>query len=161
MFTNISLARLETVHPELKRRIIRMDSLLPEDNIQVAQALRTWSEQEHIWEEGRTIPGLIVTHARAGYSAHNFGYAVDLVPEEIVPGQPDWNVTHPTWKRMLAVAPTIGLAEGAQWRSYPDNPHFYLNEFPADPTDAMRETFAKSGLEAVWKLIPILFPPQT
>ncbi|HVI07001.1 MAG TPA: M15 family metallopeptidase [Candidatus Binatia bacterium] len=129
---------------------------MPEANLQVAQALRTWSEQDALYAEGRTEPGKEVTKARGGWSAHNFGYAVDLVPEEIEPGQADWNLKHPVWQKMLQVAPTVGLAEGAQWRSFPDNPHFYLSEFPADPTDEMRAALANgSGMNQVWDMFPV------
>ncbi len=153
MLTDISLARLAEVHPELMRRIVRLDTMIPSLSIQVTQGLRTWTQQDALYAEGRTAPGIEVTDARGGYSAHNFGYAVDLVPEDIMPGQPDWNLTHDAWKRMLATAPSCGLAEGACWKK-PDNPHFYLDELPATPTDEMRLQFANGGIVAVWQAFP-------
>ena len=149
-----SMARLGEVHPELKRRILQLDALIPSLSIQVTQGLRTWGQQDQLWQQGRTAPGPIVTDAPAGFSAHNFGYAVDLVPEDIMPGQPNWDVLSPAWKRMLAVGRTCGLAEGATWRTFPDNPHFYLQELPADPTELMREQFTDGGLVNVWANFP-------
>jgi peptidoglycan L-alanyl-D-glutamate endopeptidase CwlK len=153
MFTTVSSQRLELVHPELKRRVTAMAAILDKENIpiQVCQGLRTWSEQDALYAQGRTHPGKIVTNAKGGQSAHNFGYAVDLVPEEIEPGQPDWNIEHPAWKRMLEVGAQCGLAEGALWRTFPDNPHFYLKEFPANPTDVMQQDFKDAGMVAVWQ----------
>jgi peptidoglycan LD-endopeptidase CwlK len=151
MLTIISLARLANVHPLLRTRIIQLDALIPSVSLQVTQGLRTWPEQDALWQQGRTTPGPRVTDAPAGYSAHNFGYAVDVVPEDIIPGQPDWNISHPAWQKILAAAPSVGLAEGAQWRTYPDNPHLYLQELPAEPTDAMRAQFTDGGLMEVWK----------
>lgn len=141
------------MHPVLKRRIIALDALIPALSIQVTQGLRTYGEQEQLYAEGRTTPGSEVTNAHGGFSAHNFGYAVDLVPEDITPGQPDWNIDHPAWKQLLFSAPKVGLAEGAVFRSFPDNPHFYLEEMPADPTQLMRDILAEEGnLQAVWGL---------
>src|SRR5277367_4118825 len=151
MLSVTSIARLDEVHPELKRRIVQLDALLPSLSIQVTQGLRTWGAQDVLWQQGRTTPGPIVTDAPAGYSAHNFGYAVDLVPEDVMPGQPDWNVSSPAWQKLLAAGPSCGLAESATWRSFPDNPHFYLQELPANPTEAMREQFTDGGLMEVWR----------
>lgn len=156
MLTVISLARLAEVHPMLRYRILRLDELIPSVNFQVTQGLRTWGAQDVLWQQGRTTPGPVVTDAPAGYSMHNFGLATDLVPEDVIPGQPDWDINHPAWKKMLAAAPSCGLAEGAQWRTFPDNPHFYLQELPANPTDEMRSQFADGGLMEVWRNLPVL-----
>jgi peptidoglycan L-alanyl-D-glutamate endopeptidase CwlK len=43
----------------------------------------------------------------------------------------DWNLAHPAWKKLLVIAPSFGLAEGARWRSFPDTPHFYPVEIPS------------------------------
>jgi peptidoglycan L-alanyl-D-glutamate endopeptidase CwlK len=148
MWSPTSFARLGDVHPELKRRILQLGQMLPDLNLQVTQGLRTWSQQDALYAQGRTEPGAVVTNAQGGYSAHNFGYAVDLVPENV--NIPDWNVDHPAWKRMLAAAPSCGLAEGAQFRTFPDNPHFYLEGMPATPTDEMRQMYISKGLQPLW-----------
>jgi len=150
---NTSQFRLAQVHPELARRINQFAQLLDFD-VEVTQGLRTWAEQNDLYAQGRTSPGKIVTNVQGGYSAHNFGYAIDLVPEDVTPGQPDWNVSNPAWQKMLAVAPSVGLAEGAQWRTFPDNPHFYLQELPPEPTDEMRWHFKEGGLDGVWANFP-------
>jgi len=128
-----------------------MDKILePEGvNILVVQGIRTYLEQDGYFAIGRTLPGKRVTDARGGHSAHNFGYAIDLCPEDLE-GHPDWNIKHPTWQRMLAVGLQVGLAEGCAWRTFPDNPHFYLKECPAEPTDAMRSIMLEKGLDGVW-----------
>lgn len=150
MWSVVSFARLDEVHPELKRRVLQLGQMLPDLDLQVTQGLRTWSQQDALYAQGRTAPGQIVTNAQGGHSAHNFGYAVDLVPEDITPGQPDWDASHPAWKRLLAAAPSCGLAEGAQWRSFPDNPHFYLEGLPAEPTDQMRQIYLSRGMQPLW-----------
>lgn len=153
MFTQTSLARLGALHPELRRRIFQLDSLVPNISLQVAQGYRTYTEQNSLFLQ---VPK--VTDAGAGYSMHNFALAADLVPEDIMPGQPDWDITHPAWQKMLAVAPSCGLAEGAKWRTFVDNPHFYPAELPATPTDQMREWYADGGLAEVWKGLANILP---
>jgi peptidoglycan LD-endopeptidase CwlK len=51
----------------------------------------------------RTAPGKIVTNAKGGYSNHNFGLAVDVVPFE--EGTLNWNTNY---------YPLIGLIESCR-----------------------------------------------
>jgi peptidoglycan L-alanyl-D-glutamate endopeptidase CwlK len=147
----ISQARLMTVHPNLAYRINQMRQLLDFD-FEVTQALRTWPEQDAIYAQGRTTPGSIVTHAPGGFSWHNYGLAVDLVPEDITPGQPDWNLNNPVWGKMVSVAESVGLVSGAEWNGADkDTPHTQLTgRFPMTPNDEVRAIFKQGGITAVW-----------
>jgi peptidoglycan LD-endopeptidase CwlK len=147
MLDSISESRLSAVNPELARRIRQLAELLSFP-IRVTQGYRTWAEQDALYAQGRTTPGNIVTNAQGGYSAHNFGLAVDLVP--MIDGQPDWNNRDAKWQELLAKGKSVGLAEGAEWRTFPDAPHFYLEGTPANPDDNMRTLFADGGIQAVW-----------
>jgi hypothetical protein len=152
----VSEARLQTTHPNLIYRLHQLVPILGFD-LEVSRGTATWAEQDAIWEQGRNgNPGPIVTDAKGGYSAHNFGYAVDVFPEDIELGQPDWNLNHPAWKKILALAPSRGLAEGAQWCKFKDSPHLYLDELPPSPTDAMRQQFLNGGIINVWNNFPKL-----
>jgi len=148
--SNISLARLAAVEPHLAERIKQLDALAPELNIQVTQGLRTWNEQNDLYSQGRTTVGSIVTDAPAGYSWHNFGLGVDVVPEDVAVGQPDWNTSHPAWNRIVVLAPSVGLVSGATWRSFPDWPHLQPSEIPVSPQDEDRQDFTDAGMQAVW-----------
>ena len=122
-------------------------------DIEVTQGLRTWAEQDALYAQGRTTPGEIVTHAAGGYSWHNFGMAIDLVPEDITPGQPDWNLNNPVWARMVSIAESLGLVSGAEWHGADlDVPHVQLTgRFPVSPNDEVRAIFQQRGLIAdVW-----------
>ena len=132
------------------RRVIRVDVLVPQLSIQVTQGLRRVADQDALFAQGRTTPGPIVTWATGYQSAHVYGYAVDLVPEDVMPGEPNWNVSSPAWQKMLAAGKACGLAEGAQWE-HKDNPHCYLQELPATPTDEMRTVLINGGLQATWQ----------
>jgi peptidoglycan LD-endopeptidase CwlK len=148
MLDAISQTRLALVHPELDRRVTQLADMLSFD-IRVTQGLRSYSQQGALYAQGRTAPGAIVTNARPGFSAHNFGYAVDIAP--IIAGGIDWAGKDAKWQEILDKAPSCGLAEGATWRTFPDEPHLYLEELPADPDDSMRYLFENGGLDAVWK----------
>lgn len=141
------------VHPKLAAAIRQMDAMAPDLDIQVTQGLRTWAEQDALYAQGRTKPGAIVTHAPGGYSWHNFGLAVDLVPEDITPGQPDWNVLHPAWARMVSLAESLGLVSGAEWLgAEKDTPHIQLTgRFPVTPDDETRLLYGQGGINSVWE----------
>lgn len=139
---------MSEVHPELSRRIHQLADLLTFPII-VTQGLRTYQQQDSLYAQGRTTPGKVVTEARGGYSMHNFGMAVDVAPLN-EDGSVDWNDKSAQWQEILDKAPSCGLAEGAQWRSFPDMPHLYPQECPANPDDNLRYLFEENGITAVW-----------
>ena len=154
----ISLTRLQDVVPALAQKIQTMATMLEQEGIEirVVQALRSWSQQDALYAQGRTAPGSIVTNCPGGYSYHNLGLAVDTVPSQFAPGQPynpDWNAQHPSWIRMEQIGQSLGLDSGATWRSFPDAPHFQLTgPYPEGaPTDEVRQIFKDGGMIAVWQ----------
>jgi len=82
----------------------------------VTCTLRTLDEQAALYAQGRTAPGAIVTNARPGTSAHNFGLALDVVP--IVSGKPDWSGTSAVWQQVGS----LGVAAGLEWAGSPGFP---------------------------------------
>lgn len=182
MIDAITAARGEELHPELWRRYQALDDLVSAKNIvlRITQGLRTWPAQASLFAKGRSAPGtacthngiimrigecrahpfgLTVTKAPPGYTWHNFGLALDAVPDDpALPGwQPDWNETHPAWGEFLRAAKTVGLAEGAEWRTFPDAPHLYPEELPPTPGDDVRQAFEEDGIKAVWELMVPIF----
>jgi len=77
-----SEAALATVDPSLASAVRAAATKLEAlgTYILVVSGLRTSSEQEALYAQGRTTPGHIVTNAKAGESMHNYGLAVDVVP---------------------------------------------------------------------------------
>jgi len=148
-----SEARLAAVHPILAARIHQLVDMLSFPII-VTQGLRTWPQQHSLYMQGRSLPGPKVTDADAGYSMHNFGLAVDVAPTDGF--KIDWDGKDSKWAEILAKAPSCGLAEGAKWRTFPDEPHLYPVECPADPDDNMRDIMASSGLQAVWDMVNLV-----
>lgn len=143
-----SETRLAEVHPELSRRVHQLADMLSFP-IMVTQGYRTYAQQFVLYSQGRTAPGAIVTNADGGHSMHNFALAVDVVP--LGPdGKADWNGKDEKWQEVLAKAPSCGLAEGAQWRTFPDEPHLYPQELQPNPDDNMRYLYSEGGIQAVW-----------
>ena len=154
----ISEARLKDIYPALASKVRMMHDILELEGIEirVTQGLRSWTEQNALYAQGRTAPGKIVTNCKGGYSYHNFGLAVDCVPSTHSPTEPfdpDWNASHPAWKRMSDIGLSLGLESGATWRTFPDAPHFQLQgRFPVGAPDGeVRQIFADAGMESVWQ----------
>jgi D-alanyl-D-alanine dipeptidase len=152
-----SEARLAEVHPKVAELVRSMADRLAVESItvRVTQGLRSWAQQQTIWLEGRdeagniVDPSKVVTNAPPGHSWHSFGLAVDLAPFE--GNIPDWNVTHPAWKRIVEIGESLGLTAGAEWHHPVDEPHFQLTgRFGVSPDDEVRELFQSGGISAVW-----------
>jgi peptidoglycan L-alanyl-D-glutamate endopeptidase CwlK len=93
----------------------------------VTSGLRTVDEQDKLYTQGRTSPGQIVTNAKGGQSAHNFGLAVDFCRDADLNKaglQPDWNVK--SYKLLAQKAEEIGLEAGLHWQTFQDAPHIQL-----------------------------------
>ena len=149
----VSEQRLSQVHPLLAEKIRQMAMDLDAQGItiRVTQGLRTWEEQEALYAQGRTAPGSVVTNAEPGYSWHNFGLAVDVVPLD-GSNAPDWNVSHPVWAAIIKAGTNLGLTSGSAWRSFPDWPHFQLTgNLPVTPTPQVRTVYSTEGMAAVWE----------
>lgn len=157
MMDQVSEKRLAEVHPKLAEKVRAMAELLELENIniRVVQSVRSWANQQALYNQGRDANGtivnksLVVTHAKPGTSWHNFGLAVDVAPFD--GGIPDWDASHPAWKRIVAVGESVGLVSGSKWRTFPDWPHFQLTgQLPVSPDDAVRAAYETGGQQAVW-----------
>jgi peptidoglycan LD-endopeptidase CwlK len=153
----ISIARLQNVNPSLSAAIAQMDVILSQEGLgfRVTQGLRTWAEQDALYAQGRTAPGQIVTNAKGGESWHNLGVAVDLVPMDQDPPQPDWNLQHPVWQRMIAVGESLGLYSGSEFTCLKDWPHFQATgRFPVGaPNTEAQQIYQNQGAEAFWAAV--------
>jgi peptidoglycan L-alanyl-D-glutamate endopeptidase CwlK len=117
--------------------------------------IRTYSEQETLYAQGRTKPGPRVTNARGGESAHNFGLAVDFCRDGVIDRrglQPDWNPE--SYAVLGEVAVANGLEWGGAWARFPDFPHV---QWPGFVTSAqlepLRKVYEDGGLSAVWEFL--------
>ncbi len=99
--------------------------------IVVTSGTRTYEEQDQLYNQGG------VTHARGGYSNHNFGLAFDVTI--FVDTRPIWD--SPQYKLVGAIGKSLGLSWGGDWVSIQDEPHFELRpEWAKDMTESQMIT---------------------
>lgn len=137
----ITLQRIELIHPKLRDEVKEIydeicERLTGNAMARFTYTLRTFSEQDAIYAQGRTKPGKIVTHARGGQSFHNYGLAIDFCL--IVDKNNDWvyeEVNWDTkkdfdkdgtseWREVVEVFKMYGWEWGGDWKSFKDYPHF-------------------------------------
>jgi peptidoglycan L-alanyl-D-glutamate endopeptidase CwlK len=156
-----TIARLNQLFPPLAQKGYALIRQLAAQGIdvEVSQGLRTWPEQEALYAKGRTTPGPIVTMASPDKSWHTFGCAFDV--DIVTAGGLDWSGNSPAWKLTIDCGQSLALVAGAEFRTFPDKPHFQLTgRFPVTPDDEVLILFRGGGLQAVWDEISKSLPSQ-
>lgn len=71
-----------------------------------------------------------MTNAKGGFSFHNFGLALDVVPTELL-ALPGWGDTlahqartNQLWAKVGALGKSVGFRWGGEFHSIKDRPHF-------------------------------------
>lgn len=125
----VSIQRAELLHPKVKEDFINFinDAEQALDTtFRIAQGLRTFLEQQALYDQGRTKPGKIVTKAKAGQSYHNYGLAVDLVNLNGI--TVNWNYD---MSKLVPYADKYGIKWGGSAdfikAGMEDKPHFERN----------------------------------
>jgi peptidoglycan L-alanyl-D-glutamate endopeptidase CwlK len=102
---------------------------LADVDVLITNTLRTSAEQAELYAQGRSKPGKVVTWAKPGSSAHNFGLAFDFVPLRF--GKPVWGTKGADlalWQRCGQLGEQLGLEWGGRWTKV-DMPHFQIPEW--------------------------------
>src|SRR5277367_5353031 len=150
-----TVARIEQLYPKLKAKAYQLIQQLSLQGIdcEVDQGLRTWPQQEALYAQGRNgNPVPVVTNARPEQSWHTFGCAFDV--DIVTTSGLDWSGTSPAWDSTIIAGQSLGLVSGAEWRTFPDKPHFQMTgRFPVTPDDEVLALFQGGGLAAVWQEI--------
>jgi peptidoglycan LD-endopeptidase CwlK len=121
---------IATLHPELGAyaRALIHSAASQSIRIKIISGLRTVEEQDALFAQGRTTPGPIVTHARGGFSNHNFGIAFDVGVYE----SNRYLGESPKYAVVGALGQALGLEWGGTWTSIVDQPHFQLRPIWAE-----------------------------
>jgi peptidoglycan L-alanyl-D-glutamate endopeptidase CwlK len=107
--------------------------------VSIISALRTYAEQEILYQQGRTTPGPVVTDAPPGYSNHNFGIAFDLGIFNAdgryiddLPGRGLMSEAQVSacYRSLAPIGKALGLEWGGDWESIDDEPHYELILWP-------------------------------
>jgi len=105
--------------------------------IKIISGTRSYAEQNKLFRQGRYHnPGPIITHARGGYSAHNFGIAWDIgiftESKGYIPGGS-------LYEEVAKTGLSDALEWGGSWPTFVDRSHFQLKLMP--PIQIVRQRF--------------------
>lgn len=132
----ITIERIKEIHPKLKTELSEIYSEIVERNLPVrfTDVFRSIADQNVLFEQGRSKPGRVVTHARGGQSFHNYGLAVDFclltmdandTPSAIWEMQTDFNKNSQNdWGEVVFIFKHFGWEWGGEWIKFTDTPHF-------------------------------------
>lgn len=90
--------------------------------LRITYGMRTFEEQQAIYNQGRVTPGPIVSYARPGWSFHNYGLAIDVC--ELKEGRLNWNFEY---AKLKPFADKYLLRWGGSFKKIIDKPHYELS----------------------------------
>jgi peptidoglycan L-alanyl-D-glutamate endopeptidase CwlK len=133
MMDKVTLERIKLIHPKLQDELYTIyaeicEALDGRAECRFTHTLRTFSEQDALYAQGRTKPGKVVTRAKGGDSTHNYGLAVDIVL--MVGGKAVWDIKtdydkdgRSDWMEVVDIFKRYGWEWGGDWKFF-DAPHF-------------------------------------
>lgn len=136
MTDQITLKRIQLIHPKIREEVLNIyneaNNKLTNYYLRFAYTLRTFQEQDFLYQQGRTRPGTIVTWAKPGQSYHNYGLAVDICLISPDGKMASWDTKTDfdkdgvsDWMEVVAVFKKYGWEAGIDWKSpKQDTPHF-------------------------------------
>lgn len=105
--------------------------------VKIISGTRSYAEQNKLFRQGRYHnPGPIITHARGGSSAHNFGIAWDI---GIFTKDQGYIPNGSLYDEAAQAGLTDTLEWGGNWTSFVDKPHYQLKL--DEPLQVARENF--------------------
>lgn len=129
-----TIERIQLLHPKVRSEVESIydeicEALSGRAMCRFAYTLRTFKEQQELYEIGRSKPGKKVTNASAGLSYHNYGLAVDIVL--IIDGKnASWDIKSDfdgdkksDWLEIVTIFKQHGWTWGGDWK-FVDYPHF-------------------------------------
>lgn len=131
-FRNVTA--LQLLHPAMQIKVRQLLERLREvgENVLITDARRTSEEQDELYAQGRTKPGMIVTHVDDSNSFHTHGLAIDIVPVGPL-GVPldkrhwlEWTALH-RYENIAREAQAIVLTWGYKEWGF-DRPHFHYTQ---------------------------------
>lgn len=93
--------------------------------LRIVQGFRTFVQQQAIYNQGRTIPGKIVTWSPPGSSYHNYGLAADVCPFKNDHSELDWDYD---FTKLLPFSDKHGLQAGLRFPTRKKDPDHFENK---------------------------------
>lgn len=136
----VTIDRIALLHPKVRQEALQIyeeicEALTGRAMCRFAFTLRTFAQQDALFQQGRTKPGKIVTKARAGLSYHNYGLAIDIVLVKDTDKDGDfdsavWDMKSDfdgdkksDWMEVVQIFKEYGWEWGGDWK-FVDAPHF-------------------------------------
>jgi peptidoglycan LD-endopeptidase CwlK len=124
-FLDTSMQRINTLDSRLIPSATRVIQKCEKKKIPIyiVWGSRTLEQQELMYRYGRTIPGPIQTTHRPGYSAHNYGFALDfclLFNKEVL----SWEEVYPRWYWRQKWLKAVKIFEEEGWSTGWRTPNF-------------------------------------
>lgn len=146
---------IETLYPDFAVRINKLISSYGEFHhmkLRVTQGLRTFEEQDKLYELGRANSKPMVTNSRGGYSFHNFGLAADLcfVSSDPYLVKMDKEESDFYWKELGRFGKMFDLNWGGDFSS-PDRCHFE-KDYGFELSE-LRRVYLAYGITDLWAVI--------
>lgn len=142
----INSRNLEDLAAKPREVCQRMISMCHDSGIEllITATFRDAEYQAELYKIGRTkeISRKPVTNAAAGESWHNFRCAWDVVP--LIGGKCAWEDAG-LWEHIVQIGRAAGAECGADFRTFPDRPHFQLLPSPGFTLAAARVLWAQTG----------------
>lgn len=112
------IADLQSLHPYFRDKVIELIRICRSKGIELAivETYRTTTKQNEYKSMGRRY-----TRARGGFSKHQYGLAVDIVP--VINSVPQWHNIR-LWKKVGPIGERLGLRWGGRWGRFFDPGHF-------------------------------------
>lgn len=122
-----SIAKLQLLHPSIRESAIdayneAVKATPAGVHPVIDQTYRSFAESEALYAKGRTVPGEIVSNAKAGQSYHNYGLALDF--HLVVNGKDIWDEKNPNWIVVVNCFKAHGFTWGGDFGgNFKDYPH--------------------------------------
>ncbi len=156
------MREVPALHPRLQEKIRIWQEQCRKNGLKIGigECLRTAAEQDALYAQGRTKPGSIVTNAKGStYSSqHQWGVAVDFYRND---GKGAYNQADGFFDKAGALAKTVGLGWGGDWKSPVDKPHLYLPDWGSTPAVLKKQYQTPENFMKTWKSQPAFATNQT
>lgn len=128
------------LHPNLQEKVKLLQEKCNQAGLKIGigECVRTVAEQDKLYAQGRTTPGIKVTNAKGStYSSmHQWGVAVDFYRND---GTGAYNDKDGFFTKVGRIGQSIGLEWGGVWITIKDKPHFQLSDWGSGPAKLKKQ----------------------
>lgn len=143
---------VKLLHPNLRHKLNKLLDACNKQGIYliITEGYRTVADQNALYAQGRTKPGIIVTDATGTsyQSQHQWGIAFDIAIND---NKLLYNVVYLTKVAKIAKADPINLCWGGDWTDIIDRPHFYLGNWGSTPKQLKELYITPDAFMKTWK----------